>query len=235
VKGVKPGFVGVGNQEWQEWIEAMVAKAARYHLMVDIHDAYRPTGFSRTYPNLLTQEGIRGNEHAPNADHDAMLPFTRYTCGAGDYTPGYLRGDLQSTFAHRLALPILYYSPAQFLFWREHPDYNNIHPELALWNNIPTTWDDTKVLSGTIGEEAVIARRSGTTWYVGGITNTNARTLSIDYSFLTPGKRYEAILYTDDPTSRGRVKVEKKNLTARDHLTFPLLGSGGFAMRITIK
>lgn len=124
IKGIKPGFVNVGNQEWQEWIESIVAKAAKYNLLVDIHDAYRPNGFSRTYPNLLTQEGIHGNEQVPNADHNTMLPFTRFTIGAGDYTPGYTRKDLQTTFVHRLALPVIYYSPAQFLFWNENLPMN---------------------------------------------------------------------------------------------------------------
>ena len=126
----KTRFVNVGNQEWQEWIESIVAKAAKYNLLVDIHDAYRPNGFSRTYPNLLTQEGIHGNEQVPDADHNTMLPFTRFTIGAGDYTPGYTRKDLQTTFAHRLALPVIYYSPAQFLFWNEKLTGEHKRPEL---------------------------------------------------------------------------------------------------------
>ena len=146
IKGIKPGFVNVGNQEWQEWIESIVAKAAKYNLLVDIHDAYRPNGFSRTYPNLLTQEGIHGNEQVPNADHNTMLPFTRFTIGAGDYTPGYTRKDLQTTFAHRLALPVIYYSPAQFLFWNEKLTDEHKRPELDFWKNIPTVWQDTKFL-----------------------------------------------------------------------------------------
>lgn len=232
VKGIKPGFVSTGNQEWQEWIEGMVKKAAKHHLMVNIHDAYRPTGFSRTYPNLITQEGIHGNEQQPNADHDAMLPFTRFTIGAGDYTPGYLRAGLQSTWAHRLALPILFYSPAQFLFWRERPEARHDRLELKLWENIPTVWDDTKVIDGSVGEYAVIARRSGTTWYVGGITNANARTLVLDCSFLKSGKQYKATIYTDDTLSEDKVDIETRKVSGKDKLTFNLKNSGGFALRI---
>lgn len=232
VKGIKPGFVSVGNQEWQEWIEDMVKKAAKHHLLVNIHDAYRPTGFSRTYPNLITQEGIHGNEQQPNADHDVMLPFTRFTIGAGDYTPGYLRAGLQSTWAHRLALPILYYSPAQFLFWRERPEARHDRPELKLWEHIPTVWDDTKVIDGAIGEYVMIARRSGSTWYVGGITNANARTLVLDCSFLKPGRHYKATIYTDNTLSPDKVDIESRKLTSKDKVTFNLKGSGGFALKI---
>ncbi|MDD4198922.1 MAG: glycoside hydrolase family 97 N-terminal domain-containing protein [Paludibacter sp.] len=232
VKGIKPGFVSVGNQEWQEWIEDMVKIAAKHHLMVNIHDAYRPTGFSRTYPNLITQEGIHGNEQQPNADHDVMLPFTRFTIGAGDYTPGYLREGLQSTFTHRLALPIIFYSPAQFLFWRERPEARHDRPELKLWEHIPTVWDYTKVIDGAIGEHVIIARRNGSTWYVGGITNTNARTMILDCSFLNRGKQYKATIYTDNLLSEDKVDIETRKVSSKDKITFNLKKSGGFALKI---
>lgn len=232
VKGIKLGFVGVGNQEWQEWIGEIVKKAAKYHLMVNIHDAYRPTGFSRTYPNLVTQEGIHGNEQQPNADHDVMLPFTRFIIGAGDYTPGYLRNGLQSTWVHRLALPILFYSPAQFLFWRERPEPRHDRPELKLWENIPTVWDDTKVVDGAIGEYVIIARRSGSIWYVGGITNANARTLILDCSFLNPRQQYKATIYTDNMQSEDKVEIYTRKVSSKDKLTLNLKGSGGFALII---
>lgn len=232
VKGIKPGFVSVGNQEWQEWMEMIVKKAAKYNLLVNIHDAYRPNGFSRTYPNLITQEGIHGNEQNPNADHDVMLPFTRFTIGAGDYTPGYCRGDLQSTWAHKLALPIIYYSPAQFIFWREKPGECHERPELKLWENIPTVWNDTKVVSGEIGEYIVVARRSGSTWYVGGITNTSARVLEMDFSFLNPGKKYKVTIYNDDKKSDDSVGIVEKRITSKDKMSLPLKASGGFAMKL---
>lgn len=232
IKGIKPGFVNVGNQEWQEWIESIVAKAAKYNLLVDIHDAYRPNGFSRTYPNLLTQEGIHGNEQVPNADHNTMLPFTRFTIGAGDYTPGYTRKDLQTTFAHRLALPVIYYSPAQFLFWNEKLTDEHKRPELDFWKNIPTVWQDTKFLLGEIGEYAVVARRSGTTWYVGGITNTNARCLQLDCSFLSSDKKYIATIYTDDVEVPGKIKITSRKITLKTKLSFMLQRSGGFSLKI---
>jgi len=231
IKGIKPGFVNVGTQEWQEWTEELVKKAARYHLMVDIHDAYRPTGMSRTYPNLLTQEGIHGNEQSPDADHNTKLPFVRFTIGAADYTPGYCRGNLKNTWAHRLALPILFYSPGQFLFWNETLSECHERPELALWRDVPVTWDDTKVLQGDIGQYAVIARRKGKDWYVGGITNHESRKLTINCNFLTPGTTYEATIYTDDAAAKN-VQIEKKKVNAQTLLSFDLQASGGVALQI---
>jgi alpha-glucosidase len=231
IKGIKPGFVNVGTQEWQQWTEDLVRKAAQHHLMVDIHDAYRPTGLSRTYPNLLTQEGVHGNEQSPDADHNTKLPFVRFTIGAADYTPGYCRSNLKNTWTHRLALPILYYSPAQFLFWNETLGECHQRPELALWREVPVTWDDTKVLQGDIGAFVVIARRKGNDWYVGGITNHESRTITIDCSFLQPGASYEATIYTDDAGAQ-QVNIEKRKLDAATVLTFPLQASGGVALQI---
>ena len=230
VKGIKPGFVHVGKQEWQEWTEKLVAKAATYHLMVDIHDAYRPDGLSRTWPNLLTQEGIHGTEQDPDADHSVMLPFTRYTSGAGDFTPGFARKALTTTFAHRLALAVIYYSPAQFLFWNEKFSEDHYRPELAFWKDLPTTWDETIFVDGAIGEKAVVARRKGNTWYVGGITNTQARTIDLDCSFLPSGKKYHATVYTDREDKT--VEIKRMNLTSKSSLRFGLLPSGGFNLKI---
>ena len=230
VKGIKPGFVHVGNQEWQEWTEKLVAKAAEHHLLVDIHDAYRPDGLSRTWPNLLTQEGIHGTEQEPDADHSALLPFTRFTSGAGDFTPGFARKTLQTTYAHRLALAVIYYSPAQFLFWNEKITEDHDRPELAFWKDLPTTWDETLFLDGDIGEKAVVARRKGRTWYVGGITNTHARSIDLDCSFLPAGKKYRASVYTDREDRA--VEIRQMRLTSKSLLHFDLLPSGGFNLKI---
>lgn len=216
-------------------IETMVKKAAEHHLMVDIHDAYRPNGFNRTYPNLITQEGIHGNEQTPNSDHTTTLPFTRYTIGAADFTPGYCRANLKSTWTHKLALPIIYYSPGMFLFWGE-PLNEECHnrPELALWRDVPVVWSDTKVLQGDIGEFAVVARRTGNNWFVGGITNHSERTLQIRLDFLDPANKYEATIYTDSPDAK-QVVMEKKKVNLKTSLSFPLLASGGFAIQIIEK
>ncbi|MBR0361971.1 MAG: glycoside hydrolase family 97 N-terminal domain-containing protein, partial [Paraprevotella sp.] len=101
ISGIKFGFVHVGNQQWSTWLHSAIEKCARYHIMVDIHDEYRPTGLSRTYPHLLTQEGIRGNEEMPDADHNTLLPFTRYLCGPGDYTLCYFNNRVKNTKGHQ--------------------------------------------------------------------------------------------------------------------------------------
>lgn len=234
VRGIKPGFVHVGNQEWQQWNENLVMKASENQLMVNIHDAYRPTGFSRTYPNLLTQEGVMGNEHTPDANHNATLPFTRYSIGAADYTPGYCRETLQNTWVHRLALPVIYYSPAQFLFWGESITDCHDRPELAYWRNIPTTWDDTKVLDGQIGEFINVARQKKGKWYVAGITNQEPRSVTIDFSFLEKDMIYDATIYTDTIVDDNPdVKIRREIVHSGSSITFDLMPSGGFAIACT--
>lgn len=131
LKGVKFGFVQIGNQRWSTWLHDAVRKCGEYDLMVDIHDEYRPTGFSRTYPNLMTQEGIRGNEEMPDATHNTTLPFTRYLAGAGDYTLCYFNNRVKNTKAHQLAMAAVYYSPLQFMFWYDRPEF---YQEKKNWN-----------------------------------------------------------------------------------------------------
>ena len=121
IKGVKIGFVEVGPQAQTAWITETIQKAAEHHLMLDIHDGYRPTGYSRTYPNLMTVEGIRGNEHFPTAAHNCTLPFTRYIAGPGDYTVCYYDRRLKTTHAHQLAMAVVSYSPLQWIFWYDKP------------------------------------------------------------------------------------------------------------------
>jgi len=108
-------------------------------------------------------------------------------------------------------------------------------PELALWKDVPTTWDDTKVVSGLIGEHAIVARRKGNDWYVGGITNNNPQTLSMKFDFLKVGKKYDAIIYTDSPDGSKVLIETKKNITSKSELAFPLLPSGGFAIQLKEK
>ena len=161
VKGIKFGFVNEGPQEWTAWLLEAVRKCAEHRLMVDIHDYYRPTGYARTYPNLLTVEGIRGNEHFPTARHNCTLPFTRFPGGPGDYTICYYTKRLSTTRAHQLAMSVIVYSPLQFVFWYDRPaDYNG-EPEVEFFERLHTVWDDTKVPLGSIGEYAAIARRKG--------------------------------------------------------------------------
>ncbi len=242
ISGIKFGFVQVGSHRWTSWMHEAVKKCAQYGLMVDIHDEYRPTGFSRTYPNLLTQEGIHGNEEMPDANNNTVLPFTRFIAGAADYTFCYYTRKefgrtgrfIRNTPAHQLTLPVIYYSPLQFLYWYDSPNSYQGEPELEFWKMLPTTWDDTKVISGEIGKYIAIARRNQVNWFVGCITNTEARELKVPLDFLEAGKKYEATLYFDNPEvqTRTHVGILTQKVDSKTVLDLKLMASGGCALLI---
>lgn len=246
VAGIKFGFVQVGSHRWTTWLHDAIRKCAKYQLMIDIHDEYRPTGFSRTYPNLMTQEGIRGNEEMPDATHNTILPFTRFVAGAADYTICYYKQDfleekdkssgrvIKTTSAHQLALAAIYYSPLQYMYWYDAPSDSRDEPELAFFDAIPTVWDDTKVIGGTPGEYAIVARKSGEEWFVGAITNNNSRKINIPLSFIGNGEKYKAYIYTDDSSvkTRTKVKVSEKEVSSGQTLSFDLKASGGVAIHL---
>jgi len=231
VKGIKFGFVQVGNQQWTTWLHDAVRKCARYGMMVDIHDEYRPTGFSRTYPNLMTQEGIGGNEEFPDASHNVTLPFTRFIAGPADYTLCYFDRRIKTTHAHQLAMAVVYYSPIQFMYWYDKPVLYGGEKELELWKIIPTVWDETQALQGEPGQYIVTARRSGSNWYLGAMTNTQKRHITIKTDFLEKGKIYMMSLYQDDPSSTSKTKVKCFNQQIRSGhpLNLDLQDSGGAA------
>ena len=235
IKGVKFGFVQVGSHRWTTWIEDMIKKAAENQIMVNIHDDWRPTGEQRTYPNLMTAEGIRGNEEMPDATHNTVLPFTRFIAGAADYTICYYNNRIKTTHAHQLAMAAIYYSPIQTLFWYDKPAQSNDEPELEFWDMIPTTWDETKVLDGTPGEYVSTARRSGNEWFVGTITNNDARDLKLSFAFLPKGKEYIATIYGDDDnaTTKTKVGIEKVKVNASTIIDIKLKVSGGQAIYLT--
>jgi alpha-glucosidase len=151
VAGMKYGFVNVGSQQWTAWLHDAIRKAGEAGMMIDIHDEYRLTGNQRTWPNVMTVEGIRGNEGMPAAPHNCALPFTRSLCGPGDYTPCWYNSRVKNTRAHQLALGVVIYSPWQFLFWYDNPGLYAADPELDFWRQMPTVWDDTRALNGKIG------------------------------------------------------------------------------------
>jgi alpha-glucosidase len=236
VKGVKFGFVQAGSHRWTTWLEEMFKKCAENHIMVNVHDDWRPTGEQRTWPNLMTAEGIRGNEEMPDATHNTVLPFTRYIAGAADYTICYYDKRIKTTHAHQLALAAIYYSPIQTLYWYDKPAYSNDEPELEFWDKIPVSWDETRVLQGTPGECISTARRKGDDWFIGTITNNDARTIQLAFDFLPKGKKYNATIYSDDDTAPTKTKVgiQKKVITASTVLEVKLKPSGGQAIRLTL-
>lgn len=237
ISGIKFGFVQIGSQEWTTWLHRAVRKCADHHIMVDIHDEYRPTGWSRTYPNLMTQEGIGGNEEMPDAKHNTVLPFTRFLCGPADYTPCYFNGRVKNTKAHQLAMPVVYYSPITFLYWYDLPNVYKGETELDFWKHCPTVWDESKALDGEIGEYIVQARRSGNEWFVGAMNGLQPRDITINTAdFLQKGKRYRMEVYNDDPTLNTRTKVSSTvmNIKAGKTLRLHLQASGGAALRFVL-
>ena len=249
IAGIKFGFVHVGTFRWTTWLHDAVKKCAKYNLMVDIHDEYRPTGFSRTYPNLLTQEGVRGNEEFPDGVNNTTLPFTRFRAGAADCTICYfhrkeIKADLAkrmntrsllNTSCHQMALSVINYSPLQFLYWYDTPEDVQDEPELAFFDELPTVWDDTKVLNGSIGEYVSIARKKDNRWFLGCITNNDARKMELPLDFLEGGKKYELTLYTDGGEkvkTRTHVAIQTKKVTSKTVLKLDMLPRGGCAMII---
>lgn len=250
VKGIKFGFVNVGSQKWTSWMHEAIRKAAEHRLMVDVHDEYRPTGWSRTYPNFMTQEGIRGDEERQPNSMSLTTLFTRMLAGPADNTICYYdeRVDRQATHAYQLAKAVCFYSPWQFLFWYDRPfvsrevtgrgpdAYNVIgdEPELEFFTACPTVWDDTRVLHGRIGQYAVIARRSGDNWFIGGMNADEPRSLDVPLQFLDAGRKYTAHVYSDDPAAATRTHVRIQRFTVdRDSiLKVTMPARGGQAVRL---
>jgi len=236
---LKIGFVPVGSQADTAFIAETVQKAAEHRLMLNIHDGYRQTGISRTFPNLMTVEGIRGNEQMPTARHNCTLPFARYVLGSGDYTVCYLSPRIKTTHAHQLAMGVVSFSPLQWLYWYDTPamyapEQGGVPPEMEFWRHMPTVWDDTKVINGKIGEYATIVRQKGEEWFIGTINNEEPRSLKIPLTFLTKGKRYVAHLYSDDDAAATRTKVglTTQEVNSTTTLEISLKASGGQAIWI---
>jgi len=250
IKGVKYGFVQVGSQKWTTWLHEAVRKAAEHHLMVDIHDEYRPTGYSRTYPNLMTQEGIAGDETRPSNNLTLTILFTRMLAGAADNTICYYdaRVDENASHAYQLAKSVCLYSPWQFLYWYDRPARSprrtggaggsrNVigdEPELEFFDHVPTVWDDTKVICGAIGEYAIIARRSGESWFIGCMNGEAPRTLDVPLDFLDRNRQYVTHIYSDDPAvqTRTHVKISRWLVDSATVLKVDLAARGGEGIRV---
>ncbi|MCX6236911.1 MAG: glycoside hydrolase family 97 N-terminal domain-containing protein [Bacteroidia bacterium] len=248
VKGIKYGFVDVGSQKNTSWLHEAIRKAAKYQLMLDIHDEYRPTGYSRTYPNLLTQEGIRGDEESPDNQHVLITIFTRMLAGAGDHTNCYFAPRVEEkmgSHVSQMAKAICIYSPWQFVYWYDRPENsprnkggagqtNPFIPEiedLSFYDALPTVWDNTKVLEGKIGEYVTIARKSEDDWFVGSLTD-QPRKLTTRLKFLDKGAKYEATIYIDDSSlnTPARVRIIKKLVSSVSQLSFDLKYKNGLAI-----
>lgn len=235
IVGVKSGFVQYASHRWATWVHDLVRLAAENHLLMNIHDEFRPSGFSRTYPNLLTQEGICGNEEFPDATHNVTLPFTRMINGAADYTICYFDKRLKTTHAHQLAASLVFYSPLQTIFWYDRPSFYQGEPEIEWFENLQTVFDDSKVIDGMPGKNITMARRKGQEWFVGAMTNNEGSKENIPLSFLDKNKTYLASVYTDGGDkvkTRTQVACTYLLVDASMILRFDLKPSGGAAIRL---
>jgi alpha-glucosidase len=239
VRGIKLGFINDGTQSMTNQIIDWAKTAARYELLIDMHDDVRPFGYERTYPNWISLEGVRGNEQFPTATHNVTLPFARNIGGPMDYTICYGQSRDKTTNAHQMAMAAVYYQPLNFLFWYDKPPkYGNPAnwPGLPWFNAVPVTWDESRTLAGAIGEYIAVARRSGSTWYLGAMTDESSRTLSLPLSFLGSGT-YTATVYADGTPGtspfRTPVVVSTRTVTAADTLDVAMAPAGGQAVVLT--
>jgi alpha-glucosidase len=251
VVGVKLDYVSGDDQQKEEFYFRTAETAAKYHLMVDFHGATTPTGLERTYPNVLGFEGVMGMEYnkanaRDNPDHRLTIAFTRALSGPMDYTPGGFDNVTEDDFtpgavppmvrgtrAQQLAMYVVYYVPFQMV--SDHPNAYAGQPEFQFIKDVPAAWDETRVLNGLPREFITVARRKGTDWFLGSMTNWTPRDLNVSLDFLGSGK-YAAEIYADGPDADKNprhVVLDKRTVDSTSHLDIHLAPAGGIAVRFT--
>jgi len=250
IAGVKIDFMDRDDQQMVEFYRRTAKLAAEYHLMVDFHGAYKPDGIERTWPNVVTREGVLGLEYNKwsgrvTPEHNVMLAFTRLIAGPMDYTPGgflnVTREEFQprnihpmvmGTRAHQTALFVVYLSPFEMV--SDHPGAYEGQKELKFLSAVPATWDETRVLTGKVGDYIAVARRKGREWFIGSIAGRNAVELDLPLEFLEPGN-YTAEIYADAPDAADHpmnTVVEQKKVMRTGKLHLKMAPGGGAAVRI---
>ncbi|MFD7026158.1 glycoside hydrolase family 97 catalytic domain-containing protein [Promicromonospora sukumoe] len=242
------------DQEAVKHYQRVVESAARHEISVNAHEAIKPTGLSRTYPNMMTGEGVAGMEQhnymgaSGNPPEQAtILPFTRWMGGPADYTPGVLavtwdpanlKTRVQTTTTGQLALYPTFSSPLQML--ADTPENYAEHAEAFEYlKDMPTAWDESHVLDAVLGDHTVTARRSGSTWYLGSVTDENDRTVRVPLTFLDEGTTYVADVYADagDASWKGNptaVEVTHSLVDAADTIEASMVGGGGHAVKLRL-
>lgn len=250
VVGIKVDFFNSGSQETVQWIVQLLESAARHHLMVDLHGVYQPTGLARTYPNFLTQEGVLGNEYNKldgnqcDVRHTVTLPFTRGLLGPMDFTPGgFLNrtaadfkvtspAEVIGTRARQLAETVIYFSPLTVLC--DSPANYRGQPGVEFFRGLPTVWDETIVLAAEIADHLVIARRSGSRWYLAAMNGEAPLTLRVPLKFLGGGL-WQLRAFADTPASSAQpetIAVSSRIVDAAGDLELSLSGAGGYAAEL---
>jgi len=251
VKGFKIDFFDRDDQIAVASTYEIAKKAAEYHLLVDYHGIFKPTGLQRTYPNVIGYEGVKGLENYKWAIEDqpryiVSIPYIRMMAGPMDYTPGAMRNATrenyrpiganpmsQGTRCQQLAMYIIFEAPLQML--SDNPTAYIKEQECTDFiTRVPTTFDETVPMDGIVGEYVALARRKGNTWYIGAMTNWNARDITLDLSFLSDGV-YKAVVFKDGINADREATDYKKevfNILSSDKLTIQLSPGGGWAARI---
>lgn len=258
---VKSGYVGNmvprGEYHYGQWANNhylyCVKEAAKHKIMVNAHEATRPTGLCRTYPNLVGNESARGTEYQQSAGimphHVTILPFTRLQGGPMDYTPGIFcmdvsklnpenHGHVNATLCNQLALYVTLYSPLQMA--ADVPEnYMRYADAFRFIKDVAVDWDESRYLAAEPGEYIIAARREkgGQRWFVGGVTNEDARTMTVDFSFLTKGQKYMATIYADAKdadyeTNPKKYVISRRVVTAKDKEKIFMARGGGFAISL---
>ena len=237
IAGIKPDFFNSSSQTYMELYDALIKETAEHKLLLNLHGMPKPAGERRTYPHLLTREGVFGHEQElfrpsdMSAFHNCMLPFTRNAVGPADYTPmlSYRNSKGKQTFSlsHMAAMAVVYESGIQCLADRPE-EYIGSAAEFY-FKGMPATWDESVVLQADPGELVTIARRNGENWYVGAMCNTQHDAV-IDLSFLGDGEYYAVI--TKDGDAKDKMVSDMMVVTKDDVLTIPMLETGGAALKI---
>jgi alpha-glucosidase len=249
IQGVMLDFMDRDDQEMNRFVRRAVKLAAENQLTVTLHGCPKPTGLERTYPNLLTSEGVLNLEYNKWDDqgcppeHEVTVPFTRMLAGPLDFHQGSFRTVAPEKFQPRNEAPFVMGTPsrtlASYVVFQNHlpmvadsPSAYVGHPALPALAKIPVAWDDTRVVVGSVGEFVAIARRQGDTWHLGAMTDRQARKLTLPLKFLASGG-YTAELWTDDVTTKYGFSLQKTNVTARDELAVALSPAGGAYVKFT--
>jgi alpha-glucosidase len=233
VVGLKIDFFDSEKQEVIDFYQNALRDAAKCQLMLNFHGANKPSGESRTFPNEMTREGIRGLENQPPwATFNTVLPFTRYLAGHADFTPVHFGKRIgETSWAHQMASAIVFTSP--LLVYGADPKSMLENPFVDLIKSIPTTWDETIVLpQSVIGELALFARRKGNSWFIAALNGTTARQVKIKLSFLANGK-YKANIVCDDKNNQHTARRENLILSNNNYLILNLNASGGFVAQLS--
>ncbi len=255
IKGFKIDFMDRDDQKMVSSLYTIAQKAADYKLVIDYHGMYKPTGIQRTYPNVLNCEGVKGMENVKWTPHDDVprydlsIPFIRMVAGPMDYTPGAMRNATKSGFrpdgsmpmsqgtrTHQLAMYTVFEAPLQML--SDNPTAYIKESECTDFiAKIPTTFDETVALDGSLGEFAAIARKKSNIWYIGVLNNWDARDITLSFSFLEKGN-YEAEIFQDGINADRDATDYKKEImpvSALTQMNIHLASGGGWAARIVLK